>query len=54
MTAQVYTSRFPFAVGQTAGKDVTVAIVLTLVAVAGFGPAYWHFFLDKNKKKPAA
>jgi len=49
-----YTSRFPFAVGQTAGKDVTVAIVLTLVAVAGFGAAYWHFFLDKNKKKPTA
>jgi hypothetical protein len=47
-----YTSVFPFAVGQTAGKDITVAIVLTLVAVAGFGLAYKHFFLDK--KKPAA
>jgi hypothetical protein len=50
--SKVYTSRFPFAVGQTAGKDLTITIFFAVLAVAGFGLAYKHFFLDK--KKPAA
>ena len=49
---KVYTSRFPFAVGQTAGKDMTITIFFAVLAIAGFGLAYKHFFLDK--KKPAA
>jgi len=50
--SKVYTSRFPFAVGQTAGKDMTITIFFAVLAVAAFGLAYKHFFLDK--KKPAA
>ena len=49
---KVYVSRFPFAVGQTAGKDMTITIFFAVLAIAGFGLAYKHFFLDK--KKPAA
>ena len=46
-----YVSRFPFSVGETAGRDITVAIVLGGAALAGFGLWYKHAFLDK---KPAA
>ena len=47
-----YVSRFPFSVGQTAGKDLTIAIFFGLLAVAGFGLFYKHAFLDKKKAAP--
>jgi len=46
-----YVSRFPFAVGQTAGNDMTIAIFGGVVLLAGFGLFYKHAFLDKAKKK---
>jgi hypothetical protein len=47
--AKVYTSVFPFAVGQTAGNNTTIAIFFGVLAAAGFGLFYKHFFLDKKK-----
>jgi len=46
-----YVSRFPFAVGQTAGNDMTIAIFGGVVLIVGFGLFYKHAFLDKSKKK---
>jgi hypothetical protein len=48
-----YVSRFPFAVGQTAGKDMTIAIFGGVLALAGFGLWYKHAFIDKKQKKSA-
>ena len=44
-----YVSRFPFSVGQTAGKDMTIAVFFGLLAAAGFGLFYKHAFVDKKK-----
>ena len=44
-----YVSRFPFSVGQTAGKDMTIAVFFGLLAAAGFGLFYKHAFHDKKK-----
>lgn len=44
-----YVSRFPFAVGETAGKDMTIAIFGAVMALAGFGLYYKHAFIDKKK-----
>ena len=44
-----YVSRFPFAVGQTAGKDMTIAIFGGVLALGGFGLWYKHAFIDKKK-----
>jgi hypothetical protein len=46
-----YVSRFPFSVGETAGRDMTIAIFFGIVALAGAGLWYKHAFHDK---KPAA
>ncbi|HXY57865.1 MAG TPA: hypothetical protein VEH76_04710 [Methylocystis sp.] len=48
-----YVSRFPFAVGQTASNDLTIAIFGAFIGLVGFGLWYKHAFLDKAKK-PAA
>lgn len=46
-----WVSRFPFAVGETAGRDITLAILGGCLALAGFGLWYKHAYLDK---KPTA
>lgn len=45
-----YVSRFPFAVGQTAGNEMTIAIFFAVLALAGFGLWYKHVFIDAKKK----
>ena len=47
-----YVSRFPFAVGETASKDLLTGLVLGAAGLIGFGLYYKHAFIDK--KKPAA
>ncbi len=49
--AKDYVSRFPFAVGETANKNLLTALVLGGAGLAGFGLWYKHAFIDK--KKPA-
>ena len=44
-----YVSRFPFAVGETAGKNTTIAIFGAFMALVGFGLYYKHAFLSINK-----
>ena len=44
-----YVSRFPFAVGETASKNTTVAIFGAFMALVGFGLYYKHAFLSNNK-----
>lgn len=48
-----YIARFPFSVGLTATKDMTIAIFFGLFALAGFGVWYKHQFLDPKKTPPA-
>jgi hypothetical protein len=45
-----YVARFPFAVGLTASKDVTIAVFFAGLAAVGFGLWYKNQFLDKKKK----
>jgi hypothetical protein len=47
-----YVSRFPFAVGETASKDLLTGLVLGVAGLIGFGLYYKHAFIDK--KKPTA
>jgi hypothetical protein len=49
-----YVSRFPFAVGETANKNLLTALVLGAAGLAGFGLYYKHAFLDKKKAPPKA
>jgi hypothetical protein len=44
-----YVSRFPFAVGETAGKDMTIAIFFASLAAVGFGLFYKHALTGKKK-----
>lgn len=44
-----YVSRFPFSVGTTGDKNMTIAIFFALFALAGFGLYYKHAFIDKKK-----
>jgi hypothetical protein len=44
-----YVSRFPFSVGTTGDKNITIAIFFALFALAGFGLYFKHSFLDKKK-----
>jgi hypothetical protein len=44
-----YVSRFPFSVGTTADKDLTIAIFFAAVGLAGFGLWYKKSFIDKKK-----
>jgi hypothetical protein len=44
-----YVARFPFSVGLTSTKDMTIAIFFGLLAAAGFGLWYKHQFIDKKK-----
>lgn len=46
-----YLSRFPFSVGETAGRDLTIAVFFAGLALVGFGLWYKHTLHDK---KPAA
>lgn len=43
-----YVSRFPFSVGETAGRDLTIAIFFGALALVGFGIFYKKSFLDKK------
>jgi hypothetical protein len=43
-----YVSRFPFAVGETAGKNTTIAIFGGFMTLVGFGLYYKHAFLGNN------
>jgi hypothetical protein len=45
-----YVSRFPFAVGETAGKDMTIAIFFAGLALVGFGLFYKHALTGKKKE----
>jgi hypothetical protein len=45
-----YVARFPFSVGLTATKDMTIAIFFGLLAAVGFGLWYKNQFVDKKKK----
>jgi len=47
--SKVYTSVFPFAVGQTSTNNAIIAIFFGLLGVAGFGLYYKHSFIDKKK-----
>ncbi|PWB82695.1 MAG: hypothetical protein C3F11_10600 [Methylocystaceae bacterium] len=44
-----YVSRFPFSVGETASRDLTVALFFAALGVVGFGLWYKRSFLDKKK-----
>jgi hypothetical protein len=44
-----YVSRFPFAVGETANKNLYTALVLGVAGLVGFGLYYKHAFIDKKK-----
>jgi len=46
-----YVSRFPFSVGETAGRDITVAIFFGALALVGFGLFYKKAFIDKKSAK---
>jgi hypothetical protein len=46
-----YVSRFPFSVGTTSDKDITIAVFFALFGLAGFGIWYKQSFIDKKKKK---
>jgi hypothetical protein len=48
--AKVYVSRFPFSVGETAMRDITVMIFFAALGLVGFGVWYKNSF---NKKPPA-
>jgi hypothetical protein len=48
-----YVSRFPFAVGETAGKDMTIAAFFAAFGLVAFGVWYKHSFLDKKPKAAA-
>lgn len=48
-----YLARFPFSVGLTAGRDVTVFLVLGAAGLVAFGLWYKHSLHDK-KPKPSA
>jgi hypothetical protein len=52
--AKEYVSRFPFSVGETAGKDLTIAIFGGALLLVGFGVWYKHAFIDKKKKTTVA
>jgi len=47
-----YVSRFPFAVGQTASKDLLTGLVLGAAGLVAFGLYYKHAFIDKKKPQP--
>jgi hypothetical protein len=46
-----YVSRFPFSVGETAGRDMTVAIFFGALALVAFGIFYKKSFVDKKATK---
>lgn len=46
-----YVARFPFSVGLTQTKEITIAVFLGAVAAVGFGLWYKHFLHDKKAKK---
>lgn len=45
--AKEYVSRFPFSVGETAGRDLTVAAFFAVVGLIGFGLWYRQSFAKK-------
>lgn len=47
--AKEYVARFPFSVGLTASRDITVFIVLGVAAAVGFGLWYRHTLHGKSK-----
>jgi hypothetical protein len=49
-----YVSRFPFSVGETAGRDLTIAVFFASLALVGFGLYYKKAFIDKKKAPPKA
>ncbi|MBI3275489.1 MAG: hypothetical protein HYZ60_06015 [Methylocystis sp.] len=48
-----YVSRFPFSVGQTAGREMTVWIVFGALGVVGFGLWLRGSFVGKKPAQPA-
>ncbi|HYA80842.1 MAG TPA: hypothetical protein VED87_07935 [Methylocystis sp.] len=50
---KVYVSRFPFAVGETATKDMTIYAFFSVCGVVAFG-LWYRGALSKDKQEPAA
>lgn len=48
-----YVSRFPFSVGETAGKDLTIAVFFAGIALVAFGLWYKKAFIDKKPEANA-
>jgi hypothetical protein len=48
--AKEYRAVFPFAVGLTETKNITIAVFFGLLGLAGFGLWYKSQFIDKKKK----
>lgn len=46
-----YVARFPFAVGLTQTKEITIAVFFGVLAVVGFGLWYKHVLHDRKMKK---
>ncbi len=49
--AKEYVARFPFAVGLTQSKEITIAVFFGVLAVVGFGLWYKHVLHDRKMKK---
>jgi hypothetical protein len=48
--AKEYIARFPFSVGLTATKNITIAVFFAALGAVGFGLWYKNQFIDKKKK----
>ncbi len=46
-----YVARFPFAVGLTQSKEITIAVFFGVLAAVGFGLWYKHVLHDRKMKK---
>lgn len=44
-----YVARFPFSVGLTMGREITIAVFFATLGVVAFGLWYKHQFIDKKK-----
>ncbi|MBI5013330.1 MAG: hypothetical protein HZC06_11720, partial [Methylocystis sp.] len=46
--AKEYVARFPFSVGLTQTREITIAVFFGVLAVVGFGLWYRHQFMGKK------
>ncbi len=52
--AKEYVARFPFSVGLTQTREITIAVFFAGLALVGFGLWYKNQFIDKKKSAPKA